>query len=355
MVWRLLLLTLTISLLVFSLHAAREQTLPDAQAWEAMRLMQRATRELKEMRLELGAEIDPALDPARSGLIGLDYSDLTTSLGDLRAKQTSLQPQFAALIVIWLQQAGVGPGDKIALCLTGSFPALNLAALCACAVMDLRPLIVSSVGASTYGANIPDFTWLDMETRLYKAGLLPWLTRYASLGGIVDTGGGIDETGIALGEAAIARHGAVYLREGDHRTAIRDVERRMDIYFQDGRPAAFINVGGNITAFGWISEATLLENGLLARVPSVSSPQRGLIFRMFEAGVPVIHLLNIERLAAANHLPVAPSSLEPALDWSKAKQRHLAALAALLLVWFALAGLLLRREQGGHRRMAARR
>lgn len=311
--------------------------LPDQDAKRASRLMYDCLRELGGMRLETGEPIDPELDPSGSGLIGVDYSDITSSLGDLRAKQTSLNPSFAGLMVKWLKEAGVKPQDRIAVTFSGSFPALNLAVLAASEVMDLRPLIISSVGASMYGANIYGYTWLDMEKRLNTVGLLHNRSRYASLGGIMDTHGGVFETGIQEGEAAIARSGVEYLREGTPKTVERDALRRMELYFSEGKPTAFINVGGNITAIGWINETHLLGNGLLQRFPSCDRPQRGLLFRMHEESVPVIHLLNIERLAAANHLPVAPNVLNPEADYSSARLYHMKWLIALLVSWFVLA------------------
>ncbi len=332
----------------------------DGDARRAVRQMERGLAELKAMRQSLGIPLDPALDPDRSGLIGADYSDLTTTIGDLRAKQTSLNPRFAGLLVVWLKQAGVEKGDDVALSFSGSFPALNLAAHCACDVLNLKTFIISSVGASTYGANIPGFTWLDMEAWLFEKGLIRSRTRYASLGGIMDTGGGLDETGIEAGEEAIRRHGAAYLKEGTPRTVIPDVERRMKLYTANGLPRAFINVGGNVTSLGWVSEAALLDNGLITRTPACSSPQRGTLFRMFEAGVPVIHMINIERLAAAYHLPAAPVKLnreaEPEMNMDSARCGHLRQLGVLLAVWFVLGSLLVayelsprcQRSQGEH-------
>lgn len=320
----------------------------DADARRAVAKMHEGLEEIKAMRQDLGVPLDPKLDPALSGLIGVDYSDITTTLGDLRAKQTSVNPQFAGLMVAWLKQAGVAAGDYVGVSLSGSFPALNLAALCACDALKLEALVISSVGASSYGANIPGFTWLDMEARLFAKELVYSHTRYASLGGIMDTGGGLDETGIKEGEGAIARHGAEYLREGTPRTVIFDVRRRMRLYAAKEMPKAFINVGGNVTSLGWVSEAALLGNGLLARIPNCSSPQRGTIFRMFENGVPVIHMINIERLAAACHLPIFPDSqnLEAAtnMDLKSSRSRHVCWLTVLLSIWFVLGVFLMVKE-----------
>lgn len=342
--WAVFFLGLASIILTMIVYMLTPPVILGTEAGQAIKQMEAGMQELKTMRQSLSIPLDPKLDPALSGLIGVNYSDVTTTLGDLRAKQTSLNPKFAGLLVVWLKQAGVEQGDPVAISFSGSFPALNLAVLCACDVLNLKPFIISSVGASTYGANIPRFTWLDMESRLFDAGLIRSRTRYASLGGIMDTGGGLDETGIAKGEAAIARHGAVYLQEGTSRSVIPDVERRMNLYTVKELPKAFINVGGNVTSLGWISEAALLENGLITRIPASSSPQRGTVFRMFEAGVPVIHLINIERLAAAYHLPIAPVNLSQNADLDKSMdnswRRHLWQLGFFLAVWFSLGSLL---------------
>lgn len=325
--------------------ALRQQVFFDDTALEASRNTLKSINSVATLRRDLEIPIDKAIDPANSGLIGIDNSDLTTTLGSLHAKQTSLNPRFSGLIVMWLKQAGVRSGDLVAVSFTGSFPALNLAVLNACKAMNLRPFIISSVGASSFGANIPGFTWLDIEKMLNDKGQIPWMSKYASLGGIVDTQGGIDGTGLAIGEAAITRHGAQFLHEDGQKTLIHDIDRRKALYFSEGRPKAFINVGGGITALGWIPEAALLDNGLLKRVPYSSSSQRGLIFRMHEAGVSVIHLLNIERLAAAHHFPISPVVLDiGAENPSFAKHEHLLVLSVVFLTWLILGAILLRKD-----------
>jgi poly-gamma-glutamate system protein len=317
----------------------------DDTARAAARDMSELMATIKAYRLDNGPPIDPGIDPAESGLIGIDYSDLTTTLGDLGAKRASLNPNFAALMVVWLGEAGARPGDRVALSLTGSFPALNLAALSACRVMRLKPLIISSVGASSYGANMEGLTWLDMERILSEAGQIPWRSEYASLGGIIDTGGGLDGTGYATGLRAIQRHGARYLPEGGVLRLEEDMERRWELYFAEGPPKAHVNVGGGVTALGWVPEAALLDNGLLKKVPAVSSPRRGLVFKFFEAGVPVIHLLNIERLAADNQLPSSPAGLEADSGAPWTGRGRLLGMGLSLGIWLALGAWLARREE----------
>lgn len=330
---RLVVFGFVLSCLAWACLMLHRPAILDSDSLRAVETMRNGMSVLKKMRQRLGIPVDLTLDPAGTGLIGTDYNDLTTTIGSLSAKRTSLNPLFAGLITTWLKHAGVRQGDTVAVCLTGSFPALNLAVLSACRALRLRPIVFSSVGASTYGANFPEFTWLDMELELLRSGILDQGTSYASLGGIMDTGGGLDGTGYALGEAAILRHGAVYIRENGESSLEPDIARRLKLYTEQEIPAAFINVGGGITSLGWVSEAALLDNGLLARIPTTSSPRRGIIFRMYERGVPVIHLLNIERLASRNGLPIAPEKTPSEQDWVRGWYCSRIGTGILLALW----------------------
>lgn len=341
-------LLLAASTVVLSL--ARRPMRFDETAMAASRLMIASVESLAGHRRDLRIPVDPYTDPAGSGLIGADDSDLTTTIGELRAKQTSMNPAFAGLIVMWLKEAGVVAGDRVALSLTGSFPGLNIAALSACAAMSVEPVIISSVGASSFGANIPGFSWLDMERHLHERRLIPRLSQYASLGGIVNTEGGLDGEGYAIGESAIAMHGAEYLREGGVPTVKVDMERRWSLYTAGGKPKAYINVGGGVTALGWVEESATIGNGLLRRVPNIADERRGLLFRMHEAGVPVIHLLNIKSLAAANDIPVGPAKLELSAERTTEPLAHAAWLGGVLGGWLFVCALVLPRSQRGRSR-----
>ena len=50
--------------------------------------------------------------------------------------------------------------------MTGSFPGANIAVLSACKAMDIYPVIISSVGASSWGANNINQSWIDIENKL---------------------------------------------------------------------------------------------------------------------------------------------------------------------------------------------
>jgi len=282
---------------------------PPSEKKAARDLMQAALQAIKAERQRLGVPIDPVTDPGGTGLIGEAYNDLTTTAGSLASKRTSTNPAFAAVIVEMLEGAGVRKGDPIAVSFSGSFPALNIAVLSAARAMGLKPSVISSIGASMYGANLPELTWLDMERVLTEKGLLPYRSVAASLGGIADTKGGLDGTGIDAGLRAIRRNGIPLLEEGGRYSLRADIHRRMDLYDREmkgRRPAAFISVGGPLTSFGNVAGVERMATGLLKKIPAVHDPDRGILFLMGEWGVPVLHLLQIRRIAARYGIPFDP-------------------------------------------------
>ena len=64
---------------------------------EASRLALEAMELVKNERLGRGLPIDAETDPAESGLIGSFVTPITTDAGDLEAKQTAINPNFAAV------------------------------------------------------------------------------------------------------------------------------------------------------------------------------------------------------------------------------------------------------------------
>jgi len=140
----------------------------------AAKIMEESLEVIKEERLSKEIPIDEKLDPNKTGLIGEEYSLLTTTLGNLSAKRTSTNPDFAALMVKFFYEAKLQPGDVVAIGSSGSFPALLIAALSSCKAMNLNPLIIYSIGASEYGATIPELTFIDMLESLNKKNVLPY-------------------------------------------------------------------------------------------------------------------------------------------------------------------------------------
>ena len=130
--------------------------------------MKESMNTLKSYRMESSVFIDDENDPNETGLIGSPFSLITTDEGDLDAKLTTLDPNFSAGMVELMVQIGIEKNDTVAVLLTGSMPGGNIAVLTGLKALGAYPVVITSVGASQWGANHIDFTWLDMEKILYE-------------------------------------------------------------------------------------------------------------------------------------------------------------------------------------------
>ncbi|MGE5256410.1 MAG: poly-gamma-glutamate system protein [Hyphomicrobiales bacterium] len=309
----------------------------------AAQRMQEAMQVLRDERLKRGIPLEPEVDPNATGLIGPQQTAITTTLGYLPAKRTSANPNMAGVIVAMLDRAGVKPGDCAAVGFSGSFPGMNLAVLCALQAMTLKPVIVSSVGASSYGANDPRFTWLDMEQVLNERSLFPWRSAAVAPGGVVSIPAHFGDEGIREMQAVMARSGLPAIDEQGDETLSSDVARRVDLYRAGcgGRPSVFINVGGSLPALGNCPQARALPTGLLPPGIRSAGPGCGVIFHMAAARVPVIHLLDIRKIARDFGLPVDPVPLPAVPDGRVMSQGGYSRLIALigLMILGLLAGL----------------
>lgn len=276
---------------------------------DAALLMQRAAAAVRDCRLAKGVAIDPAADPNRTGLIGRATSPITTSLGSLEAKRTATNPEFAALLVRLIRRSGAGPGDVVAVGASSSFPGLVLATLCACRALDVRPLVITSLGSSEWGANIPEFNAWDIEDCLNASGTLAVHPIAYSIGGIEDRGRDMSPEGRDLIRKEAAARGISLLDEPDLESA---VSARLGLYDRAaaGKPIkAFVNVGGSWVNLGLDSKVLGVKPGLNMRggpseIRDFPPPDKsGMIFAMARRGVPVIHLLFVRGLCQEYGIP----------------------------------------------------
>jgi len=276
---------------------------------QASKIMKDATEVLKECRLERGLSINRSSDINGTGLIGMEHSEITTSIGSLGSKRTSTNPNFAGLIVHLLKECDVQKGDVVAVGASGSFPALIVASLAALEALDLNPLWVSSLGASQWGANHPRFHWLHMWQCLEKSGLFSHPPLALSLGGEGDTGEDMDERGRQLFWEDIHASGIPFLNEPD---LVQNVASRMVLFGKKARGKdikAFINIGGSWSNMG-IDSMVLHVKPRLNRIEKFPSPERrGVIYAMAANGIPVIHLLYVRGLTQRYGLPWDPSPI----------------------------------------------
>jgi poly-gamma-glutamate system protein len=275
---------------------------------DASRLMARAEAVIRDCRSEKGLPLDARADPNRTGLVGLETSIISTSLGNLAAKRTTANPNFAGLLVRLLDEAGVRRGDAVAVGASGSFPALIIAALSAAKVMDFRPLVIASLGASEWGANDPRFIWLDIEDCLRRAGLLDYRPIALAVGGVEDVGRDMGHAGRELLRSRIKESGIPAI---DEPSLEADVRERVRLYeAAAGSPIrAFINIGGSWANIGTSSGVLKVRPGLAGRISVPPPGERGVLQVMAARGVPVIHLLNVRGLAERYGLPWDPRPL----------------------------------------------
>ena len=279
------------------------------QKLEASKLAKEATDYLKEFRMHKGVFVDVINDPNETALIGQDITPITTDRGYIEAKLTATNPNFAAVVVDMLKEAELEKNDVVAVAFTGSFPGLNVAVHSALQTLKLKPIIISSVGASNWGANDPYYTWLDMERILFNAGIFKNKSIAASIGGGLDRGRGLSPEGRQLIVDAISRNKVEFINEEHLESSIQKRIELYNKYRKKDKISAFINVGGGISSIGSVENVQFVPSGLIKTLPMKNYPVRGLLVQMAEKNIPVIHLLNVNQLALQYGLPLNPTPL----------------------------------------------
>ena len=276
----------------------------------AANLMQRSMSVLKEFRMSSGVFVDIENDPNETGIVGSPYSLITTDEGDLDSKLTTLDPNFSAAVVDLLVELGLSSADTIAVMMTGSMPGANIAILTACKALGIHPVTITSVGASQWGANQIDFTWLDMESILYKEGLIQSKSLAASIGGRNDMGRLLSPAGRAIIVENIRNHNIPLIQNSK---LAENINERIDI-FNSILPIksyrAIINVGGGVASLGTSFNLRLLPPGVVRR-SDVQTIMRdggiqGVFSKFLNMNIPGLHILNIRPLTEQFNMPFAP-------------------------------------------------
>lgn len=272
--------------------------------------MKRCMEVLRQEFDNRGYSIDTTNDPNMTGLIGTSGSSITTSRGILEDKLTAVNPNFAAVYVDLLETARVSPGDYVAVGTTGGNPGLNLALFSAMHVLELNPVVITSVGSAMFGANRENFTWLDMEEVLYEKGLFNFKSVAASIGGGGDIGRGLPRDGREHIEHKIEEIGTELIYE----TSLSNVlKRRMEIYDahlpERLRYRTFVNVGGGLANVGATVNANLLRDGVYRRLAERTFDIEGVMMVFGRRNIPVIHTFRPRALAERYGLEIEPMPL----------------------------------------------
>ncbi|MEN3044769.1 MAG: poly-gamma-glutamate system protein [Candidatus Hydrothermales bacterium] len=275
---------------------------------------------LKEEFIKRGGVIDSINDPGKTGLIGLRSSLITEEEAAIETKLTSINPNFSALFIDFFKKLNLKKGDYIAVSLTGSFPALNILLIISAEVLGLKPIIITSLSSSAWGANHPFWTYLDMENFLHENKMIKSKTVAASIGGINDAGMGLEEEGRNILKKAIERNNIpIFINEN---SLEKSIEKRIKIYdsLSNGNIKLFISIGEGIADLGFSDMIYYLKSGINdpydRKIDFNKLPVKGVIVRFLEKGIPVISIHNIMAIAKKYNMPISPIEMPKACEGS---------------------------------------
>jgi len=250
-----------------------------------------------------------------TGLISdTSFTEITTGTGNLKAKQTTIKKDFAALIVDHFISAGISKGDTVAVGMTGSMPGANIALLSACKAMEVYPIIISSLGASQHGATDTAFSWIDMEQALKDTIFSNTSVAY-SLGGKGDCLKGVkynEGRDLLRNRIEVYNVGKISCDEMDINSLSTSIDQRMKIYQENIDTLinykAYVNIGGGAASVGVGGKYVFNTAGYLTpdevhhkvnNAPE-DQPDYSVIKRFADIDIPTIHILRIKQFVKGN-------------------------------------------------------
>lgn len=240
----------------------------------------------------------------KTGMIGAEYTAITTTIGNLDSKITSLDPNFAAVYIKMFSELSLDKGDEVVINISGSFPMLDISCIMAAEEYGLKPYLMASVGASSFGATNPAFTIFDMLQYLYQQELISTKINVVSLGGSNDIGENFGEfndyNDRNLIIDRINKSGITFLYEKDFDT---NIEKRLQLIKETHKNVKlFINIGGNSVGIGINENAFYKSNGIIYANKyknfNSSKSGEGLIGKFLKSGVNAIQMLNLKNIAS---------------------------------------------------------
>ena len=255
-----------------------------------------------------------------SGLLGIQTSIITTKeevsgRDVLSSKVACTHPNFASAIVEMFYEMNLESGDTVAVSMTGSFPGANIAFLSACKAMNIKPVIISSAGSSSWGANRPEYSWPAIETLLYENNLISYKSVAYSIGGGNDIGDNLSYEGNILISDVIFNLLSDDTEFVNEPTLIENVNRKMNIYTKYhnlDKYDLFVNIGGGAASLGYGLEKDSLQVGIVSPLDieyiESESFKNSLSYAFLDSDISMINIKNINKLGPQYNL--YPPSLD---------------------------------------------
>ena len=291
---KLLALALLLTL-IWIVSSASVMTTEEELAWDRVKAAQ---QHLVQWRTQHGTAPEAEADLWKTGLIGVEWSGLTTTLGDLEAKRTACHPTWAIQYRRWFQSLGLKTGDPVSIFSSSSFPGLLLSALVAAESLDLDINLIVSLGSSTWGANHPDSPWPVIAAELRYAGFVRKRADYYTLGGNGERGGSLSPEGAEIFRTTATGAG-VELLTADSLEQMTALKFKL---LQKHKSKLLISIGGSHANMGNDENILSLPPGLITSVGQGRGGD-GVIGLALDEGMPVIHMLNLKRLSTQIGLP----------------------------------------------------
>jgi len=276
-------------------------------AEESALAMRQAHRVLWAEKERLGLLPADDSDPNRTGMIGPEYTIITTSVGSLPSKRTVGSPDFAAATLREMAELELAPGTPVLIVLSGSLVGANVATILAAEKLGLRPVVIGSAGASMWGATDPEFTWYDIERTLIRAGVIQTGSIVGVMGGTGGIGIELEDRGRAAIRAAAVRNGIRIVAEQSLGELAAHITGIIDGVLGPGvEPGLVVNVGGSVIGLGTCHESYDMPTGLTRTGVSCTDGTPGIGMIYAARGVPLLHILGIRDLASRWDIPFDP-------------------------------------------------
>jgi poly-gamma-glutamate system protein len=304
------LLVIAFGLILLAASAAPAAPATRAQMLAAANSVVAAQALLIEEKRGRGLWPGAKIDPNATGMIGQEYTAMTTTAATLANKRTATDPDFAAALVKRVAAMGVTKGDKVLVIESGSFLGADIAILAALETLQADIILIPSLGASQWGANDPEFNLMDILALLLARGVLHTHPLAVVLGGSSGTGLNMEPGMPDFLRKSLVRHDVRLVDDPVLETIVDRLTVLIDAA-AGGRQnlKLMVKVGGSVISTGNCPENLKYETDIRPQTVGCSGTTPGLLYLPGTQQVPILHLLNMMALAEQMGLPYDPVPL----------------------------------------------